>query len=320
MKKLFFLIVVSYSVLSYVSCVSTSVEDSSQIKVENEKTGENKSARNKLDEKKSAEKEFIDYISGIQIKVVSSPATTTKNKSFAAPFVVAVTKEDKPLADFSVDVSFPVARINDEISFEVKTMTTDSEGRISFIPETPNFSCDNYVYFYPTPLTSDDNVVAAAKNISASAAWKVRTNLTSPQSMIYVFDYGASGRPGNNSFTMLRALRNLGFNMGNAPINDSSYLSRSTEDLYKTTRNIVGNSFSFMVSGTVKYSEPVQQVEDGYKCSLIAKIQCIDMSNGNVIYETEREHTEVRRNEQTAINDCREALSQKIATSIYYAL
>lgn len=318
MKKLFFLIAVSACVLAYVSCVSTSVESSTQ--AENEKNAENKSDGNKLGEKKSPEKEFIDYISDIQIKVVSSPSTTTKNKSFNAPFVVAVTKEDKPLADFSVDVSFPVSRANDEISFEVRTMTTDSEGRISFVPDTPNFSCDSNAYFYPTPLTSDDNVVSAAKNINASAAWKVRTNLTSPQSMIYVFDYGASGRPGNNSFTMLRALRNLGFNMGNAPINDSSYLSRSTADLYKTTRNIVGNNFSFMVSGTVKYSAPVQQVEDGYKCSLIAKIQCIDMSNGNVIYETEREHTEVRRNEQTAINDCREALSQKVATAIYYAL
>lgn len=264
--------------------------------------------------------DFIAEMQAIEIKVVSRPHETTKNKNFNAPYVVAVSKNGNPVADFPVTAMFPSSRNNDEIFYSYAELKTDKDGKISFMPQEPACSADDTVTFYPTPINDDFHVVQVAKNAAVTSEWKVKTDYISQQGMIYVFDHDTRGRPSSNSFETLRALRNLGFNIGNSPIGDASYLSRTVADLYKATKSMTGNVFGMLVSGSVKYDEPTKQVDGQYECSLVADITCINMKDGSIIYETEQKKSVRGRTEQDALTKCRDALASDIANSILYKM
>lgn len=264
--------------------------------------------------------DFIARMQNVSMKIVSQPSATTKNKAFNAPYVVSVIKDGNPAPNFSVTAIYPQSRDNDEISFAREILTTDKDGNISFNPSAPTFAADSEITFYPTPINSDEDVVVSAINSGVSAKWKVRTNHTARQSMIYMFDYDAKGRAASNSFAMLQSLRNSGFAIGNGPISDASYLERPVEDLYKATKNMVGNSFDLLISGSIKYASPISKVTDGYSCTLVTDVTCISMADGSVIYKTQKEHTEIARNEYEALSQCRTALASKVTNILLYTL
>lgn len=263
---------------------------------------------------------FIAMLQATSMKIVSQPSTTVKNKAFNAPYVVSVVKDGNPAANFSVTAIYPQSRNNDDISFAQKILTTDKDGKVSFNPPTPTFAGDSEITFYPTPINSDENLVVAAIDSGVSAKWKVRTNHTAKQSMIYMFDYDTKGRAAGNSFAMLQSLRNSGFAIGNGPISDSSYLDRPVEDLYKATKNMVGNSFDLLISGSVKYVSPISKVDDGYSCTLVTDVTCISMADGSVIYKTQKEHTEIAKSENEALSKCRTASALEMANILLYTL
>lgn len=264
--------------------------------------------------------EFITRIQNVSMKIVSQPSTTVKNKAFNAPYVVSVVKDGNPAPNFSVTAIYPQSRNNDEINFAREILTTDKNGNVSFNPSAPTCAADSEVTFYPTPINSDEDVVVSAINSGVSAKWKVRTNHTAKQSMIYMFDYDTKGRAAGNSFAMLQSLRNSGFAIGNGPISDASYLDRPVEDLYKATKNMVGNSFDLLISGSVKYASPISKVSDGYSCTLVTDVTCISMADGSVIYKTQKEHTEIAKSENEALSKCRTALAAKMTNILLYAL
>lgn len=264
--------------------------------------------------------DFISHMGTTNIKIISQPSTTTKNRAFNAPYVISVTENGQPVSDMSVTILYPSSRNNDEIIYAVEELKTDDKGNISFTPQKPTFAVDDMVTFYPTPINDDEDVVEAAKNVSATSSWRVRTDYISRQGMIYVFDHDTKGRAGNNSFAMLQALRNLGFNIGNGPISDSSYLTRPVNDLYKATKSMAGDAFGMLVSGSVKYAEPIKSVDGGYECLLVADITCINMANGTILYQTDRTKSAIAKTEFEALTKCREALAAEVAQAVLYGM
>jgi hypothetical protein len=270
----------------------------------------------------TAEKQFKEKIEGIDFSIKSMPKQTIKNTAFASAYIVEVTdKTKKTVPNFSVTISCPTSRTNDSIVYETKTACTDTDGLIFFMPEISKFSFDDKITFYPTPISSDPSIMQTAYAAGITAPYKVLTDYVRKPGVIYVFDFNENDTPGTNSQSLLRELINAGVRVGNSPIPSSNYLYQSIESLYKATYKIVGKAYSFMICGSVKYIGPVRVQDDGkYTCQLVADIQCIDMSNGSVIYTTQQTETATAESKYKVLDICRNLLAAKTAHAILYGM
>ncbi len=270
----------------------------------------------------AAEKEFKQKIAGIDFSVESSPKQTTKKTAFSSAYVVKVTDASgNPVPDFSVTISCPASRTNDSIVYETKTAATDADGLITFQPGVPEFSFDDKVTFYPTPVSSDPSIIQAAFAAGVTVPYKVLSDYARKPGVIYVFDFNEDSKPGTNSQYLLRELINSGVRVGNAPIPTSNYLSKPVESLYKATYSIVGSAYSFMICGSVKYVQPIEKNEDGkYVCQLVADIQCVDMKDGSVVYTTQQTQSAAAESKYKVVDDCRQLLAAKTAHAILYGM
>lgn len=270
----------------------------------------------------AAEKQFKQKIADIDFSIKSSPKQTTKKTAFASAYVVKVTDASgTPVPDLSVTISCPASRTNDSITYETKVLNTDADGLITFMPETPAFSFDDKLTFYPTPVSSDPSIMQAAFAAGITAPYKVVTDYARKPGVIYVFDFNENEKPGTNSQYLLRELINSGVRVGNSPIPTSSYLSKTVDSLYKATYSIVGSAYSFMICGSVKYVKPVEKNEDGkFVCQLVSDIQCIDMKDGSVVYTTQQTQTTAAESKYKAVDDCRQLLAVKTAHAILYGM
>ena len=175
---------------------------------------------------------------------------TFKTREFSAPFIVKAENQNGPVADFDITVSYPVSRKDNSIVYDVVQLKTDADGKISFKPTgAQTFATKDFVTFYPTPITTTSSVVQAAYDMAVKAPWNVKSDLTWYSGLLYVYDFNESGKPTTNSFYLLQNLRNAGVNVGNAPLSNASYFEKPLADLYKDTKEIVGNSQKFMVFG-----------------------------------------------------------------------
>src|SRR5574344_2907684 len=317
-----------------VSCTTTdnaaksSSEEKKTISSTSSKSSSKSAQKNSSDDDKkknataAAEKAFIEKIANLDFKIAAAPKATVKHKDFASAYTVSVKNiSGTPVSDFPVTISWPSSRTNDTIVYSNKTVSTGDDVCITFMPDTPVFSFDDKVTFYPAPVSSEASVIKAAYEAGVSAPFRVRTDFTKKNGIVYVFDYNEDGKVMTNSPYILREMINAGVKVGNSPISTSSYLSKPIESLYKATFNIVGNIYGFMVSGAVKYVSPVTQLENGkYSCSLTADITCIDMSDGSVLYVTHQTETAEAESKYKAIDNCKLALSVKTANAVLYGM
>jgi hypothetical protein len=270
----------------------------------------------------SAEKEFKNKISGIDFSVSSAPKQTTKNVSFASPYIVNVKDSSGcGIPDFSVTVSWPFSRTDDSIVYETKILSTDKNGSLVFTPDIPKYSFDDSITFYPTPVSSEPTILQAAFAAGISAPYEVRTDYAKKTGVIYVFDFDENGKAGTNSQYLLREFINSGIRIGNSPIATSNYLSKPIESLYKATYNIVGNAYAFMICGSIKYVKPVEANDDGkYVCQLEADISCIDMKDGSVVYSTHQTESAAADSKYKVVDTCRNSLAAKTAHAVLFGM
>ncbi len=278
------------------------------------------SVQNTSNQQEIAFKELVD---SLELKVTSRPKTVYSNKNFDSPYIVTVTGKDGPAKDLDITVSYPSARTNDTITFNNIQLKTDSEGKITFKPEKSPFAVKSEVTFYPTPISSNSNIVQASYNAAVKAPYIVKSSyVTYPYGILYVYDFNEKGRPTTNNFTLLQSLRNAGVSVGNSPISDTSYFSKPVSELYAANHNIVGNMYNFLVIGSFKYAEPA--VEDAEKLTatvkLVADITCVDMKNGNVIYKTSFEESATDKTKWNAEQKCRKLLAEKATDAIIYGM
>lgn len=278
------------------------------------------SVQNTSNQKEIAFKELVD---SLELKVVSKPKTVYSNKNFDTPYVVSVTGNDGPVKDIDITVSYPSARTNDTITYNNIQLRTDSDGKITFKPEKTGFAVKGEVTFYPTPVSSNSNIVQASYNAAVKAPYIVKSSyVTYPYGILYVYDFNEKGRPTTNNFTLLQSLRNAGVSVGNSPVSDTSYFNKSVSELYAANRNIVGNMYNFLVIGSFKYAEPA--VEDAEKSTatvkLAADITCVDMKNGNIIYKTVLEESATDKTKWNAEQKCRKLLAEKATDAIIYGM
>lgn len=268
------------------------------------------------------EKNFKKLLDDIELKVVSAPKNTVyAGSAFKNPYIVSVTDANGAVADFDVTISWPVSRKNDVISYNTTSMKTCADGTIRFVPETPSIAVKDVVSFYPTPVSSSAEIVQAAFSAGVQAPFAVKSNVIKyPGGILYVYDFNENGRPTTNNFTLLQNLRNAGINAGNAPVRDTSYLSKSPSEIYAVCKEIAGNAANFLIIGTFKYASPAVSDENGATVTLTADITCINMKDGAILYETTQTDSATDKNKWSAEQKCRTSLAEKVADAVIYGM
>ncbi len=327
-QKTYGLIVIGLAISLFSSCVSTSgvkntdsetiVEDEVSVKEKVKKEPKQISVQNTSNQQEKAFKELVD---SIEIKVISKPKTVYSGKNFDSPYVVSVTNAEGPVKDMNITVSYPTSRTNDTIIYSNIQLKTDENGKISFKPEKSSIAVKDEVTFYPTPISSNSNIVQTSYNAAVKAPYVVRSSyVTYPYGILYVYDFNEKGKAVTNNFTLLQNLRNSGVSVGNSPVSDVSYFNKPISELYTANHNIVGDAYNFLVSGSFKYAEPAVETETDATVKLVADLTCVDMKTGKVIYQTVIEQSATDKNKWAAEQKCRKLLAEKASDAIIYGM
>lgn len=334
MKKTIKYIILTQAVsLLIASCATTSTATKAQSQSEVIEISEDEeTSSERKEEKREAkplsvktktnqqETEFIKKLSDIDIKLISSPKPIFQTQNFKTPYTVLVEDSNGSVSDFDITVSFPSSKTKDSVIYETVQLKTDSEGKISFEPKTPEFALKDKVTFYPSPVNSTQAMVNASYDLAVTAPYLVKSSNLWYQGILYVYDFNENGKPTSNSTQLLTTLRNSGVNVGNAPISSTSYYDKPMSQLYKDCFAIVGNSCRFLVAGSIKFAEPVKESENGFTCTLNADISCFNMKNGEELCAFQITETVSNLNRYKAISECKNLLAEKIAEEIMYGM
>lgn len=263
---------------------------------------------------------FLDDISNVFVKFTSTTKIGTVNRAFSGNYTVSVTdKNGVPLSDYILNVMYPSSKKDGVVSFTEIEVTTDENGNYTFTPEKPTFGCDSKITIYPTPL--NDSVKDAALAKGASADWKVRSDIINKGAVLFIWDFNEKNRPVNNSYDILSEFRTRGMTMvGNAPINETSYIGKSLNTLYKENYEIIEDSYGYLIVGTIKFTKPVEPCDDGYLCSLIGEIEAVSMKKGNKVFSSTFTQEATGKNWNACVTKCKEELAEKIVDALVYGL
>ena len=303
--------------LIFASCASAPVKNinNTEPKIE-EKT--------EVVEENPEETAFIKSLENLNIKLLSAPKFTSVGNLFTSAFTVLVTDLSAlPCPSFKITVSYPEKKENGQISYKQENLTCDESGKLVFLPAAPSFACIDKISFYPTPVSEAEAVVKAAKEKTLSADWKVRSDIVKKGAVLFIWEFNELNRPTRNSYDVLSKLKSLGvWNVGNAPVNEPSDITKSLTTLYKENYEIIEDSYGYLIAGTIKFSKPVTALEDGkgYCCSMIADISAVDMKNGNVVLKQTFEQYAEGTNWNNVTQTCKTKISDKITESLVFGL
>lgn len=303
MKVIKFLVLTFFSVFM-ISCASTAADDSEKIVVTNKPLTE-------------AEEVFIANTENLKLSLVQKPRDADFGKPFATSYIVQVKDSNaKAVPDLSVTVKYPVSKQNKKVAFETKELTTDKNGKVYFKADKTDFAVTSKITFSPTPVSNNKKVVETCKNVELSADFRIKSQLVSKGTLLFIWEFNEKDKPANNCYTILSELQAKGALVGNAPINDEKYITAATSTIYKLNYDIVENNFGYLIGGTVKFVNPVEKTDGGYKCDLIADIYVIDMANGQKIYSCTQKTSAEDVKYDKAISNCKKALSKLIVEDI----
>ena len=209
MKKTIKYIILTQAVsLLIASCATTSTATKAQSQSEVIEISEDEeTSSERKEEKREAkplsvktktnqqETEFIKKLSDIDIKLISSPKPIFQTQNFKTPYTVLVEDSNGPVSDFDITVSFPSSKTKDSVIYETVQLKTDSEGKISFKPKTPEFALKDKVTFYPSPVNSTQAMVNASYDLAVTAPYLVKSSNLWYQGILYVYDFNENGKP-----------------------------------------------------------------------------------------------------------------------------
>jgi len=321
--------ILSLSIITCVllSCTSTPVapenNNTTQAK-ESVQTTQPKAEKSKEKQKEKAENNFLKSLEGIKIKCTQAPKEITNGKSFSSPFTFQVNDKDgNALADFPLTLSYPSEKKDGKVIYSTSNLKTDENGSLSFTAETENFPVNTKLLAYPTPDSDDPETLEKVKELGSKADWKVRSDIARKGAALFIWDFNENDRPVNNSYYVQAEFRSRSITMvGNGPVNETSYIGKP-EALYKDTFDIIGEKvYGYLLYGTIKFQEPVTELEDGsgYSCVLKSEIIAFSMKNGEKIYSSELTYESKGKNWNECVSKGKDNLSKLIVDDIIYGL
>lgn len=288
--------------------------------------------------------EYAESLRNIFIKSISSPKEIIKGRKFKEPFKFSVSKiqniesqtestdenstttTETPIANFKVNVKYPSSKDKSELQFSTIELTSDENGIISFNPENTNFTCASSIQVFPAipqdVNASDEVVINAIQQKKITKDIKIKSDIINKGAVLFVWEYNEKGRPTGNSYNILSELRKRGITLtGNAPVSDVSYIEKPLSELYQANFEIIGSTmYGYLLSGTLKFEQPVTKIEDGYTCTLVFQLDGIDMKTGDVIFSTTQSHSAQGSNWNNCVSKCKNELTVKIVDELIYGL
>lgn len=313
-------------------------------KVNNEQDNLNDISEPVIEIKNLKEIEYAESLRNIFIKSISSPKEIIKGRKFKEPFKFSVSKiqniesqtestvenstttTETPIANFKVNVKYPSSKDKSELQFSTIELTSDENGIISFNPENTNFTCASSIEVSPAiPQdinASDEVVINAIQQKKITKDIKIKSDIINKGAVLFVWEYNEKGRPTGNSYNILSELRKRGISLtGNAPVSDVSYIEKPLSELYQANFEIIGSTmYGYLLSGTLKFEQPVTKIEDGYTCTLVFQLDGIDMKTGDVIFSTTQSHSAQGSNWNNCVSKCKNELTVKIVDELIYGL
>lgn len=318
-------------ITTFISCGSTPKREPQEPQIE-QKTNTKRELKVLNSQNKQVEKTeptevdfYKDKIEGIIISSISAPKETSKNKAFSQPYSFKVTKNDNPVPNFQLSISYPESKKNDIVNFGLEVLTTDESGIVTFNAPIPKSTFNSFVKVYPDGNVTNSQIAELADKVSVSVPYKVKSNLLYSGGTISIVDFAQSGKPiTNNSVSsslLLMSLMKLRFTrIGNVDFS-TEILNGDSAALYKAAKTLLGNNSSFLIYGTVKYESPITKDDSGkFSCTLIGKITCINMKDGAILYETEKKVSVLEDKDWNCLPKAREKLAEEFATSILYGI
>ena len=313
--------------LIFASCLSAKAVSADEDGTLSSGQIEKKEILNQTEIGKSKESEdFIKSLENVNLKILSAPKYSSVGGKFTSPFKISVTDSSSlPLASYSITVSYPFQKNDEGILFNKKELVTDENGQCTFEPEASalSFSCKEEISFYPTPAYDSEAVEAAVKAKAVSSEWKVRSDIIKTGAVLFVWEFNERDRPLRNSYEILSGLKGYGiWNVGNAPVNEPSDISKSLQTLYKENYEIIENQYGYLICGTIKFAKPVEKLEsgDGYSCTLKADITAIRMKDGKIVFSRQYEQYAEGSNWNNVTQTAKSKISEKITDSLIYGL
>lgn len=306
-----------FSIISlFTACETTKTEDSEILETEEIEEVEIV----KLPPEPTPEEIFIQSLENVKIEFTQFPKTANYNKAFSSSYKVLVTENETPLSNYSVTFFYPESK-SETVEYGKIDVLTDENGVAEFLPSPLPFGIKDYVVAYPTPAFENPDVVDACLQKSEQAVIKVRSNIMTKGALLFIWDFNEKGKPVNNSYEFLSEIRGYGIGLaGNAPINESNLIDTPIETLYKKNYEIVEDAYGYLICGTNKFVEPVSEVEDGYKCSLISDIKIVNMKTGKVQFSKSFTHEATGKNWTQCTTKCKEELAAIVCEEIIYGL
>lgn len=309
------------SALIFTSCGTTQIADSDSAPLEQ------KNVVQPVEVKVSAEEIFIKKIQGINITLVSEPKATQNGRKFSSDFAVQVLDEEgTPVSGVEVNIKYPSDKKEGVLVFENKKVLSSEEGLISFAPDSVNFACKSQVEFslsIPEDVNeSDEEVQAEVSKKTVTVPYLVKSDVVNKGAVLFVWDFNERNKATSNSYTILSELRKRGvYLIGNAPVSDKAYIDLPIKKLYDANYEIIGGTqYGYLIYGTVKFEEPVSEVENGWKCSLVFDMTGIKMTNGSKSFSSTVKHTAVGKNWNDCVSKCKAAIAEKAAEELIYGL
>lgn len=332
-----------YKIIATV-CIASVFCSCQTSKVSNKQDNLNDISEPVIEIKNLKEIEYAESLTNIFIKSISSPKEIIKGRKFKEPFKFSVSKiqniesqtestdknstttTETPIANFKVNVKYPSSKDKSELQFSTIELTSDENGIISFNPENTNFTCASSIQVLPAipqdVNASDEVVINAIQQKKITKDIKIKSDIINKGAVLFVWEYNEKGRPTGNSYNILSELRKRGITLtGNAPVSDVSYIEKPLSELYQANFEIIGSTmYGYLLSGTLKFEQPVTKIEDGYTCTLVFQLDGIDMKTGDVIFSTTQSHSAQGSNWNNCVSKCKNELTVKIVDELIYGL
>lgn len=271
-------------------------------------------------------KQYEALMSSVSLSPSVLPSPSIKGSSFKKPFSILVSYTDNsPAKQFPITIEYPQSIHEGKISFAKAAYLSNDEGLVEFESPPTSFSCNSVISFYPTPEIDIPETQIIIQRIALRIPYLVKTNLSSAGGAIALVDYDKQGKLiTNNGITSSALLGNL-IRSGFSKIGNAEFFkeidSGDFNALYNSAKSLYGSQISYLIVGTVKYSEEPQKNEEGFTVSLIADITCLDMQTNVVLYKTSVQTSSTGKTEQSALNSARnEQLAPMLAEKIIYGM
>ncbi len=247
----------------------------------------------------------------VTISNYSSPAETEKGQEFSSAFSVTYlysnTKE--PVEKQAVQVTYPVSAQNGEYLFEEKTLYTNKDGTVFFMPENTNFTCNSEISF-------------SSLGLPISFPFKIYTDLRRAGTSIAITDTDKNGNPlietRTSSLVLRYLLKNSGFsNTGNADL-PLAVLSDDAERVQKEAQAMFQNNVTTLLYGVASHT--TETTADGVSVTLTVPLRARLLKSDTEVFRKTFVVTKTHQSEGHALTAARDEIAQIIAENIKYGL